>query len=82
MMDVAFRHMNIYVYGGRSSTEHFPFSNLLHAITPNRFLLSVIWLLKTPKRQDEKRETECTRTGSFSALKEELKRCVTLRNVR
>lgn len=26
MMDVAFQHMNMYVFGGRSSTEHFPFS--------------------------------------------------------
>ncbi len=32
----------------------FPISNPLHFITPDRFLQSVIWLLKTPKRQKEK----------------------------
>lgn len=60
MMDVAFQHMNMYVFRGCSSAEHFTISNLPHVIKPDRFPHSVIWLLKTPKRQDEKRETEHT----------------------
>lgn len=43
----------------------FSISNLLHTRMPNRFLLPVIWLLKTPERQDEKWETECTQTPSL-----------------
>lgn len=68
MMDEAFHHMNIYVCGGGiPALSTFPFSNLLYSIVPNRFLLSVIWPLKTPKRQDEKwRKNESTQAEPFS----------------
>lgn len=51
-MDVTFQHMNMYVFGGLSNKEHFPFP-IFSTIVPNRFLLSVIWL---PKRQYENGE--------------------------
>lgn len=52
-MDVTFQNMNMYVFGGLSSNERFPFA-VFSTIVPNRFLLSVIWL---PKRQQENGET-------------------------
>lgn len=52
-MDVTFHRMNMYVFGGVSSDERFPFP-IFSTTVPNRFLLSVIWL---PKRQHENGET-------------------------
>ncbi len=58
MMDVAFHSMNMHNVWRAFQLWAFSIFNLLRVITPDRFPHSVIWLLKTPKRQGEKWETE------------------------
>lgn len=68
---------------GVPALSTFPFSNLLHATAPNRFFLSVIWPLKTPKWQHEKcRKKRRTHRPALLLHVEggELKCYVTLKN--
>lgn len=67
---------------GVPALSTFPFPNLVHAIAPSRYLCH--WLLKTPKRQDEKwreKKRSAHRPGLFLHVEGgELKCCVTLTN--